>query len=417
MRTGIDKLEPFLAEVRRILVTPDAEGPLVALSRVYFKLDVREWRGLDPFGQDYRERVLALYKRITKNSHYDPSLMEKTDSADTGEGAFCPIPYRFAKSSLVGEYLTCFGWILRNLDVSAGADILEYGAGEGALSIQLALMGCNVYAIDIEQRFLDLIQRQCQQLGLKITTKMARFGDGFEAKQFDRIIFFEAFHHCFDHFDALMQIRHQLKPDGFVCFSGEPIIRRDSGDAVLVPYPWGLRMDGEAMRSIAEFGWMELGYSEPYFVALLSRCGFSVERSPCPSYGRGDVYIARRIDARYPIERDTLILTHEGKSGWHPTEGTHRWTDGDAWFPLPVTGTGLRAVRVSLKNMGPHPVKVEVSGPLSTEHVELRQNYEAQVTLWLSPSGGNLRIRSETFCPDSADTRTLGVAVTALEFS
>ena len=129
------------------------------------------------------------------------------------------------------------------------------------------------------------------------------------------------------------------------------------------------------------------------------------------------MYIARRIHARYPIELDTQIWTYDGKSGWHSTEGTHRWTDGEAWFPLPVTGTGLRAVRVSLKNLGPRPVKVEVSGAISTKHVELHSNCEAQVTLGLSPCGGNLRIRSETSRPDPADARTLGVAVKAIEFS
>jgi len=61
----------------------------------------------------------------------------------------------------------------------------------------------------------------------------------------------------------------------------------------MLPYPWGLRLDGEAIRAIAEFGWMELGYSEDYFVELLARCGYSVECVRCPGFWRGDAYIAR----------------------------------------------------------------------------------------------------------------------------
>jgi SAM-dependent methyltransferase len=340
--------------------------------------------------------------------------MERTDAADSFVESYCPIPYRFANSRLVGEFLSCYGWILRNLDVRAGADVLEYGAGEGQICIHLARMGCNVHAIDIEQRFLDVIQKQCDALGIGISTRLARFGDGIDEKLFDRIIFFEAFHHCFDHFDALMRIRELLKPDGFICFSGEPIIAADSEDKIIVPYPWGLRLDGEAMRSISEFGWMELGYSEPYFLELLSRCGYSAERFRCPTYSRGDVYIARKIGSRYPIERDTLISTYKGQSGWHSSEGTHRWTDGDAWFPLP--NIGHSTVAVTVENMSPATLNVEISCPSGAERVKLNSGSKTRVVLKLSPPGGNLRIRSGTFRPKSADTRTLGVAVKAIEF-
>jgi len=417
MRIGIDNLESFLEEVNRIARVPDAEGQLVGLSQVYFNLDTQEWNGLDPFGASYRERMLALYKRISNRSYYDPALMELTEAAGTGEGPFCPLPYRFFNSRLVGEFLSSYGWILRNLDVRSGAEILEYGAGEGQLAIHMARMGCNVYAIDIERRFLDLIRQQCAQLGITITTKLAHFGDGIGDKQFDRIVFFEAFHHCLDHFDALIKIRRQLRPDGFICFAGEPIVRPESNDSVLVPYSWGLRMDGEAMRSIAQFGWLELGYSEHYFIELLGRCGYSVERSLCPGFIRGDVYMARPFTSRYPLERDTLISTYDGKSGWHTTEQTHRWTDGDAWFPLPVTATGLHEVSVSLKNMSHRLAQIKVTGPLASEQLQLSSNAEEHLTFSLSPQGGNLRILSNTFRPVSADMRTLGVAVTALDFA
>ena len=55
------------------------------------------------------------------------------------------------------------------------------------------------------------------------------------------MIFFEAFHHCIDHKDALTRIRDLLKPKGFICFSGEPILSNQLPDrAEILPYPWGL---------------------------------------------------------------------------------------------------------------------------------------------------------------------------------
>lgn len=413
-RTSFDDLDAFLREIKRKLETDDVQQQLLGLSEIYFKFDHSELERLDPFSDGYRDKVIEFYKKVTGHSHYDAMTMEKTDAADSLQQGFTPIPYRFQNSELVGEYLSCYGWVLRNLKVHAGADVLEYGPGEGQLSIHLAQMGCNVCAIDIEQRFLDLIQQQCRTLGLQMTTQVGRFGDGVEGRKFDRVVFFEAFHHCFDHYDALLRIRDLLKPEGFICFSGEPIIPSDSPNSLLVPYPWGLRLDGESMRSISEFGWMELGYSEPYFLELLARCGYSVERIPHGVYARADAYLARKISSRYPIELNTLISTYQGHSGWHPSEGTHRWTDGDAWMPLPILG--FRTASVALQNMGPKTVEVEVSCASDAHSARLKPGEETTMVLKLSPAPGNLRIRSGTFRPGSADPRKLGVAVKAIEF-
>src|SRR6516225_1046542 len=382
VRTGFEDLNAFLAEIRRKLEVTDAQQQLVGLSEVYFKFDSSELERLHPFGEAYRAKVLEFYRNVTGNSHYDPMEMEKTNAADNLQDDFCPIPYRFQNSELVGEHLSCYGAVLQRLNVRAGADILEYGPGEGQLCINLARMGCNVHAVDIESRFLRLIEKQCEALGINISTRQARFGEGFDGKQFDRIIFFEAFHHCFDHYNVLMRIRDQLKPDGFICFSGEPVIPEGSPDSILVPYPWGLRLDGEAMRSIHEFGWMELGYSEPYFLELLARCGYSVERNRHPMHPRADIYIARRITNRYPIERDTVISTYTGQSGWHATEGGHRWTDGDAWMPLPVNG--YSTVSVALHNMSPRPVEVQISCAPDAQKLNLPSGGEARVQLTVS---------------------------------
>lgn len=298
-------MSELLGKIKQALAVSGAEQQLSGLGQLFYKFDASPLRKLDPFGSTYKAQVLAIYRTISGNKYYDPMMMERTDATDVFDTARCPIPYRFSESRLVGEYLICYGHILRTLDVKAGADILEYGPGEGQLSIHLARLGCNVHAIDIECRFLDSMQRQCNALGISIATQVGRFGDGIGDKKFDRVIFFEAFHHCFDHQDVLMRIRDLLKPGGFICFSGEPILPAQSTE--ILPYPWGLRLDGEAIRSIAEFGWMELGYSEDYFVELLGRCGYSVECVRCPGAWRGDAYIARPYSSRYPSKRNTLI--------------------------------------------------------------------------------------------------------------
>jgi len=215
-------------------------------------------------------------------------------------------------------------------------------------------------------------------------------------------------------------MRGLLKPGGFICFSGEPIISSDSPDREILPYPWGLRLDGEAIRSIAEFGWMELGYSENYFVDLLCRSGYSVESANCPGTWRANAYVARPYGTRYPIERDTMISTYDGRCGWYTTEGSHRWTNGDAWFPLP--DMGYQSVTVTLANMSGKPVTVNLSCHGRSIDVALNSGADIQAKLNLPETGGYLRIMSGTFRPaaggaGAGDERTLGVAVRSIEFS
>lgn len=419
MRRGLTDLSEVLSSIRIAISGSDARSQLDALSEFYYKLDASNFHGVNPFDLGYRDRVLGVYKKISKNGAYDPEIMEKSNALDGFDVSRKPLPYRFGSSRAVGEFLTCYGWILSNLDVKEGADTLEYGSGEGQLAIHLARMGCNVHAIDIEPRFLDAIQRQCRTIGVSVRTKVGKFGDGFDGKKFDRIIFFEAFHHCLEHYDVLIKIRDILKIDGFVVFSGEPIIPDGSPDREVLPYPWGLRLDGESVRSIAEFGWMELGYAEGYFVELLSRAGYAVELVRCQAAWRADTYIGRPFAGRYPIERNTLIRFYEEDSGWYDSEVTHRWTNGDALFPVP--DLGYRKVRVGLSNFGPERNTVSISCMGKCTETTVASGETAALMVDIPAEGGRLRIQSDRFQPStvnpaSPDTRVLGVAVKSVEF-
>ncbi|MEJ1974414.1 MAG: methyltransferase domain-containing protein [Lacunisphaera sp.] len=97
---------------------------------------------------------------------------------------------------MVADFLLNWGWILRNLNVKAGARVLKYGAGEVQLSIHLARMGCDVAIVDIEPGYLTAVRKQCTSLRLTIELQQGQFGDSVRDRRFDRIIFFEAFHHA-----------------------------------------------------------------------------------------------------------------------------------------------------------------------------------------------------------------------------
>lgn len=82
------------------------------------------------------------------------------------------------------------------MDVRAGDSILEYGAGDGQLALSLARMGCRVSVVDIEERYLKIIERQAAAFGVDVQLVKGVFGDDVGETRFDRILFYEAFHPC-----------------------------------------------------------------------------------------------------------------------------------------------------------------------------------------------------------------------------
>lgn len=91
--------------------------------------------------------------------------------------------------------------------------------------------------------------------------------------KYDAIIFFESFHHLPNHLDDLAQIiQKHLEFNGQIILAAEPIIR-EKCDAI--PYAWGPRLDGESIRAMRKWGWLELGFQESYIEQMFSRLGMT----------------------------------------------------------------------------------------------------------------------------------------------
>lgn len=67
--------------------------------------------------------------------------------------------------------------MLRAAQLKPGATIVEYGIGWGHTTLALAQLGYNVIAVDIEEKFLKLVEHRANHLGLKITTHHGEFGE------------------------------------------------------------------------------------------------------------------------------------------------------------------------------------------------------------------------------------------------
>jgi 2-polyprenyl-3-methyl-5-hydroxy-6-metoxy-1,4-benzoquinol methylase len=289
----------------------------------------------DPFSDEYRNKVRESWSIISGRDGYDPLRDELAPYLDPKAAVLNPAFYASGDSRYVGEVMSGIGFILQKMDVRKGDSVLEYGAGEGQIAITLARTGCEVAVIDVEQRYLDGITLQAQSIGAKIAVQQGVFGDAFgDGQRFDRILFFEAFHHALEHQEVLRKLHAYLKPGGRVVLACEAVIFADTPWESVVPYAWGPRLDGLSVNAMRVYGWCELGFRDDYFAELLMRTGYLCEFHQCPATDFGSSHVARPHGGVVEMGDSFLIKVWGRDAGWHEPEAGLRWTKAHAILPL-----------------------------------------------------------------------------------
>jgi SAM-dependent methyltransferase len=250
----------------------------------------------DPFSAAYREWTWDLYRTISGRAGYDTE--HEASPFDLAAALERPFPYQTGSLALVGRDLVARGHLL---DCLADAEslgrggavpahgnplrVVEFGPGWGNLTGDLAATGIDVTAVELDEKFCQLIAHRCTGPG-RVTVVQ---GDmlGFAADEpFDAAVFFESFHHCADHLAMLRRLHDLVRPGGVVLFASEPVQNLD--------YPWGPRLDGLSVWSSRTYGWLELGFDSAYFDRALARTGWSGRRCRLgPGAGETDVIVAR----------------------------------------------------------------------------------------------------------------------------
>lgn len=282
--SSLDELEAKIAECNAAL--GESDDAMREMFRT-FRMDFSRQLPADPFSPEYRDFQMALYERIAGKA-YAPRN-ERT-MFDVGAYLARPFPYYTRSCATTGNHLGAIGALLRTLDLPPGARILEFGPGWGNTTLALALLGMRVTAVDIEPNFCEVIRARAAQNQVEIEVVEADFfWAETVAEPYDAVIFFECFHHCSDHLRLLAALRGAVKPEGKVYFASEPILPD-------YPVPWGVRMDGEALWAIRNFGWLELGYDEAYFRTALARTGWTATKHACTDMDWAGVWQARRAE-------------------------------------------------------------------------------------------------------------------------
>jgi SAM-dependent methyltransferase len=247
----------------------------------------------DPYSDEYRGRVLAAHALISLRDGYDPSRDEMIP-IDPETRARKPGIYANGGSKHLGMFLEAIGQVLQVADLAPEQRVLEYGPGDGQIALAFARMGCHVTVVDIDAKNLDTIRRQADMLSIEVATVHGEFLSDVPGAPFDLVVFFEAFHHALNHRVLLHKLHGIVADEGRVLFAGEPIIPEGDYWAPAVPFPWGVRLDALSLSAVKNYGWMELGYQESYFLEVLKRTGWSAQRIQSLSNGRGTCYVARK---------------------------------------------------------------------------------------------------------------------------
>jgi SAM-dependent methyltransferase len=178
----------------------------------------------------------------------------------------------------VGGFLIAFGYVIKIMELPKGARILEVGCGLGSFTFLLAKMGYQVDALDVSDSQCKIVRKVVERLPTPpnvICQPLDKFLETSVA-QYDAVIFFESFHHFLDHFSLLkILVTSHLSPIGKIALAGEPILRESNS---ILPYPWGIRLDGESLRAMRKWGWLELGFTEAYVRNMFARIGLSFAR-------------------------------------------------------------------------------------------------------------------------------------------
>jgi len=165
-------------------------------------LDFRELADKYTF-QQHAERSNAYFSRIDLNS----PVVRKP----------------FASPLEAVELATGVGAILSNLFLFQGAHVLDFGAGGCWLSRILALLGCQVTAADVSTNALrlgrellenDPLSKHLQVAYVPLLDDRLPFADA----SFDRIVCFDALHHCPNQKSVVREFFRVLREGGIAAF-------------------------------------------------------------------------------------------------------------------------------------------------------------------------------------------------------
>jgi len=250
---------------------------------------------LDPFGEDYVSQQIAVYREIARRD-IDQHSNELTDfaMADHISGAN---PYTHQPPTVVGLHVGRVARAIQYSGLRIGDHVLDMGCGWGTSCELMAFCGLEVTGLDINPRFVELVNTRAKRIGHKVSAVQGSFenipGDGL----YDGAIYYESLHHAIRPWETLSLVHDRLKPGGKLMLAGEPV--NDMWKH------WGIRTDPLSVYCIRKFGWFESGWSADFISKCVRRCGFEIDHFADEPGSIGWIMIARKPADRQNADRST----------------------------------------------------------------------------------------------------------------
>lgn len=316
---------------------------------IKIKGDISDILAENPHSIEYLQKIKIVHEEIIGRKH--SSDLEGLPKLNLEYESNWPYPWGTQCADTVGRFLISYGYLIRSANLPKSAKILEVGCGMGSLTWNLARMGYRVDAIDPNDVQCASVRSFTSGFPVPPTVVASTLNEWLTARdrqeKYDAVIFFESFHHLMDHRECLRALLDDhLKDDGKIILAAEPIFA-DVSD--ILPYQWGPRLDGESLRAMRNWGWLELGFTEKYIGELFDelKIGYQWFRSAAAA-PHSELVVASRVSLgaeyldlvvdQYPakfgedidLSKDgipTFVKEITGLAKW---ESWGRWSDGDA---------------------------------------------------------------------------------------
>ncbi|QGZ53987.1 class I SAM-dependent methyltransferase [Paraburkholderia acidiphila] len=310
--------------------------------------DIAGMKAIDPRSDAYIEHVKAVHEEIIGRTH--SSELEGLPELNADYEREWPYPWGTRSGPTVANFLIAYGLLLKVANLPPNARVLEVGCGMGSLTWNLARMGYRVDALDPNELQCQIVRNATKDFPVPPNVIAMTLDQWLSAKaesyKYDAVIFFESFHHVIDHRACLRELqRNHVEFDSKLILAAEPVFEKECAH---LPYPWGPRLDGQSLRAMRRWGWLELGFTRSYIKQLFKELDLSFTWTKCPDGGplsqiivgyKEDNPVNKTHDSglRYPASlSDGIDLSVDGMpnyvakfDGLAGVEPWGRWTIGD----------------------------------------------------------------------------------------
>lgn len=339
---------------------------------------------LDPFSPEYSAQQRALYSEISGRPLNQ--LVNEFTPFDVERHVGAVNSYDHGNPAELAEHWLRLGTALRLAAPARGHWLYDMGCGWGLSSEFMAQAGLNVLALDVNPKFVELVNRRAARLGLNIHATQGEFETCGPPHPVDLILFYECLHHAPRPWFVLARMVTALSrhPRAQILLAGEPI------QAHWWPH-WGMRLDPCSLYVMRKYGWFESGWSMPFILRCLAAAG--VEPRVAKTDGLADVIAAGNVTG-LGLSWLTRLAATEGFTAGEGTTSTMAPVASLRFGPLP--NSGKMAIRT--EHAGTSPLTVLVNGvrhdvPPGPGRIELDQAIQAHSTVTLhSETEPGLRI-------------------------